>query len=106
MGQFVIVAYRPRQGKETKLLELVKDHVPILRREGLVTDRAPCVMRAEDGTIVEVFEWQSAEAIEQAHQNKAVLAMWERFWEACEIEILSNLKESQRPFSPFEPIDF
>ncbi len=106
MGQFVIVAYRPRQGKETRLLELVKEHVPILRREGLATDRAACVMRAEDGTIVEVFEWQSAEAIEQAHHNKTVLAMWERFGEACECEILSNLKESQRPFSPFEPIDF
>ena len=29
-------------------------------------------MRAADGTIVEVFEWRSAEAIQQAHNNPAV----------------------------------
>ncbi|HZS08664.1 MAG TPA: hypothetical protein VFD58_27770 [Blastocatellia bacterium] len=105
MGRVVIVAYRPREGKEAQLLELVKGHVPILRGEGLVTDRPPYVLRAEDGTIVEVFEWKSAEAIEQAHHNEIVLAMWEQFNEACEIETLASLKECQRPFSAFEPLD-
>lgn len=105
MGQFVIVAYRPREGKEARLLELVREHMPILRREGLVTDRPALVMRAEDGTIVEVFEWRSAEAVERAHANEVVQAMWERFNEACEYESLANLEECSRPFSPFEPVD-
>jgi hypothetical protein len=106
MGQFVIAAYRPKVGKEAELLELVKNHVLILHDEGLVTARPPYVMRAEDGTIVEVFEWKSPEAIEEAHTNQVVLAMWEKFNEACEIETLANLEESKRMFSPFTPVDF
>jgi hypothetical protein len=104
MGKFVIAAYRPRAGKEARLLQLVKEHLPILRREGLVTDRPALVMRSHNGTIVEVFEWQSADAIMRAHTNPAVNAMWERFNEACEHETLSNLEECHRLFADFEPI--
>jgi quinol monooxygenase YgiN len=106
MGQFVIVAYRPKTGKETELLELIKNHVPTLQGEGLATERTPYVMRAADGTIVEIFEWQSAEAIERAHTNKVVLEMWEKFSAACETDMIANLEESKRMFSPFAPIDF
>jgi hypothetical protein len=42
----VIVAYRPKPGKEKELLELVRNRVPTLRKENLVTDRAPAIMRA------------------------------------------------------------
>ena len=105
MGQFVIVAYRPREGKTQQLLDLVREHLPVLRREGLATERPPYVMRAEEGVIIEVFEWKSAEAVEQAHTNAAVQAMWGRFGEVCEYEILSNLKECQGMFASFAPID-
>ncbi len=66
-GVCVIVAYRPKPGKGDELLELVQSRVPTLRQEGLVTDRAPTIMRARDGTIVEVSEWKSREAIDAAH---------------------------------------
>ena len=105
MGQFVIAAYRPRPGMEARLLELVKDHLPILRSQGLVTDRPAYAMRAKDGTILEVFEWKSPEAINAAHTNQAVLAMWARFNEACSYESLANLEESKQLFAGFEPID-
>ena len=105
MGQFVIVAYRPRKGKEADLTALVREHVPILRSQGLATDRPAVAMRAADGTIVEVFEWTSAQAIEQAHTNEVVKAMWVKFDAACEYEMLANLPECKRPFSPFEPLE-
>jgi hypothetical protein len=41
MGKLVIAAYRPRPGRELELLGVVRDHVPALRRQGLVTQRAP-----------------------------------------------------------------
>ena len=56
-GIVVIVAYRPKPGKEAELLELVRGRVPTLGKEGLVTDRVPVIMRAKDGTIIEVSEW-------------------------------------------------
>ena len=68
-GVCVIVAYRPKPGKEAELLALVRARVPTLRQEGLVTERAPVIMRAKDGTLLEVSEWKSRAAIEAAHQN-------------------------------------
>ena len=105
MGAFVIACYRPRPGQEAHLLEVVREHMPILRSEGLVTDRASCAMKAADGTIVEVFEWKSAQAVEQAHSNPNVLAMWGRFNETCECISLSKLHETAQLFPHFEPVD-
>src|SRR5262245_11627607 len=102
MGQMVMVAYRPKPGMDERLRELIKNHLPILRAEGLATDRPPVVLRAADGTYVEIFEWRSPQAVEEAHHNPAVLVMWSRFAEACDYETLANLPECQRLFSPFE----
>ena len=46
---YAIAAYRPKKGKERTLPEVLKDHLPILRKERLVTDRPPYLMRAADG---------------------------------------------------------
>ena len=102
MSRGVIVIYRPRRGKDTALLQMVKDHLPILRTQDLVTDRAPIIMKAADGSIIEVFEWKSPDAIKEAHQNKVVLALWERFSEVCDYEIPVNVKEFHGLFSEFE----
>jgi hypothetical protein len=81
MGQMVIVGYRPKAGRETDLLALTREHVPILRRLGFVSDRPAVAMRAKDGTIVEVFEWKDG-AIAVAHEHPEVQAMWGRYAEA------------------------
>jgi quinol monooxygenase YgiN len=104
-GVCVIVAYRPKPGKGGELLELVRGRVPTLRKEGLVSDRAPTIMRARDGTIVEVSEWKSCEAINAAHKNPNVLAMWEEFFDVCDCVPLNTLAEASEMFASFEPID-
>jgi quinol monooxygenase YgiN len=105
MGIMVIVAYRPRPGKEAQLLELTKDHMPILRQQGLATDRPAYAMRAADGTIIEVFEWKSQEAIDAAHTNPEVLKMWGRYAEVCEYAPLVTVKECADMFAKFDPIE-
>jgi hypothetical protein len=100
----VIVAYRPRPGKEALLLELTRQHLPVLRAQGLATDRPSYVLRAADGTIVEIFEWKSQAAINRAHENPAVAKMWERYAEACEYVPLKSLKEAGDLFAAFEPL--
>jgi quinol monooxygenase YgiN len=105
MAVIAIAAYRPRAGKEKELLQAVRDHMPVLRGEHLITNRAPYVMRADDGTIVEVFEWNSDDAIEQAHSNPEVLKLWGRFNAACEYIPLVNLAECKEMFANFEPLD-
>jgi hypothetical protein len=106
MGRFVIVAYRPKPNKEQQLLAAVKEHLQVLRAENLVTDRPASVMRAGDGTIVEVFEWRLAEAIQQAHSNPAVGALWAEFAAACDYTPLGKLTECQQMSAEFDAMAF
>src|SRR3989440_5492953 len=100
-GVVVIVAYRPKPGKENELVDLVRTRVPTLRKEGLVTDRVPTIMRSRDGTIIEVSEWKSREAIDAAHKNANALAMWNKF---CDCVPLKTLTEAEEMFAGFEPV--
>ena len=104
-GVIAVVAYRPKSGKEQELLELVRARVPTLRKEGLVTDRVPTIMRSRDGTIVEVSEWKSREAIDAAHKNPKVLAMWDKFFAVCECAPLKTLAEANDMFAGFTPVE-
>ncbi len=104
-GVVVIVAYRPKAGKEAELLELVRRRVPTLREEGLVTSRAPTLVHAQDGTIIEVSEWKSREAIEAAHKNPRVLAMWQEFFALCDCVPLRTVAETEEMFAGFTPLN-
>jgi hypothetical protein len=104
MGSISIACYKPRPGCEDALLDLVRNHLPPLRAQGLVTDRAPIVMRAANGAIIEIFEWVSQEAIAGAHSNSAVLDLWKQFEAVCWYETPSNLPEFQNMFAHFEPV--
>ncbi|WP_420381629.1 hypothetical protein [Novosphingobium sp.] len=104
MGDIVIVGYRPKPGCEAALLNLVRTHVSELRALGLATDRPPVAMTAQDGTIVEVFEWATG-AIAKAHENPDVLAMWGRYAQVCDYVPLRELPEAAQMFAQFVPID-
>ena len=104
MGDMVIVAYRPKPGREDDLLTLTRDHVSKLRQLGLATDRTTLAMRSKEGIIVEVFEWQDG-AINAAHTNPDVLAMWEHYAAVCDYVPLHELPEARDMFAQFEPID-
>ena len=105
MGEFVIAVYKPKEGQGEQLDDLVRRHVTILRAEGLVTDRPAYAMRSSDGTVVEVFEWLSKEAIEKAHTNPAVASLWEEFGAVCEYGTLGDLPEAGQIFAGFSAID-
>jgi len=103
--RLVIVAYRPKPGQGDVLLSELRDHAHLLRSEGLATDRPATLMRAKDGTLIEIFEWASPAAIEQAHKNPRVQAMWDRFGKVCDYAPLNTLAEAGDMFAEFEPVD-
>ncbi len=106
MPVIVFAIYRPKPGREAELGTLVRAHVPELRKLGLVTARAPIVARSrKDGTIVEVFEWASGEAIERAHRDPSVQALWERFGACADYPTFSQLAEAEERFAGFDPVD-
>ncbi len=105
MGRFVIVAYKPKADKKQQLLDAVREHLEVLRSQQLVTERPAYVMQAGDRTILEIFEWRSAEAISQAHSNPAIQALWAKFGAACDYIPLASLAECQQMFAEFDSIE-
>jgi hypothetical protein len=62
----------------------MREHLPVLKKLNLVTERNSIMMEAADGAIIEVFEWKSKTATEQAHTNPEVLNMRAKYAEACD----------------------
>lgn len=104
MGRFVIVAYTPKPGKDQQLVVLVKKHIQVLKAENLVSDKPAYLMRSSDGTVVEVFEWRSTNAVSEAHSNAAVQALWEEFADVCDYTPLTKLKEAHEMFAEFDAL--
>jgi len=100
----VIVAYKPKSGKEADLLQLTREHVPLLRAEGLATNHPVTVCQAKDGTVVEAFEWAAGGA-ERAHPNPTVQKLWERYAAACDFVPLASLPEASTMFASFTPVE-
>lgn len=104
MGVMVIAVFRPKPGMDADLLDCMRDHQPTLRAEGLVTDRPAYVMRAADGALLEVFEWTSQAAIDAAHANPRVHALWARYAACCDYGTLAGLPEAATMFPGFVPV--
>jgi hypothetical protein len=99
-----IAMYRPKRGKQAQLLKCLRDHLPVLRSQKLVTPRRAIVMRSANGTIVEVFEWKSVKAIEEAHRNPVVAKLCKRYDACCTYVAMIDLDEVKRIFPGFEPV--
>lgn len=100
-----VAVYRPRPGKERELLELVKRHVPTLRREGLATDHPVLLLKAADGSLLEIASWKSEDSARAAHAHPVVRPLWEAFAQCCDFVALKDLAEAQREFSHFERLE-
>lgn len=104
MGRISVAAFKPKAGKESELLQVITDRLPLLRRLGMVTDREPVLMRSKDGVIIQVSEWIDDEAIGKAHKTPEVLELWKRF-DACSTYVkLDSLTESHEDFATFDAI--
>lgn len=104
-SETVIAAYRPKPGKGSQLMQLVREHRRVLSDAGLVTSRPPLILRARsDGTLLEIFEWVSAKAADEAHQHTPIIAMWKRLGEVADFVPLAEVEEAGKAFSHFEAL--
>ena len=104
-GIIVFVRYKPREGREEDLLELVRRHGPVLVESGLVTDRPFIHGRASDGSVLEVFEWLSEDASKSAHDDEAIIAQWAAMAECAEFLAVGELEEMMSPFAHVTPLE-
>jgi len=103
--EIVIATYKPHAGNDEALRALIREHLPTLRKYELATDRPSILMRAKDGTYLEIFEWATADSARQAHEHPAVAKIWEGMGALGEMPTLGQLDEAKQTFPHFEPVD-
>jgi hypothetical protein len=103
-GEVVMAMYRPKAGRDAEVRALIAKHVPALRRLGLATSRPVLLLRASDGTYVEIFEWVPGGA-QRAHESPDVGAIWKAYEPVCDYVSLKDLPDANRPFPHFRPVD-
>ena len=99
----VIARYKPLEGREEELMELVRRHGPVLVEQGLVTDQPFVHGRATDGSVIEIFEWRSEASSCSAHENEEVGKVWGAMAACAEFQAVGELEEMRGPFASFEP---
>lgn len=102
--KIVIALYHPHTGQEDKLKSLLKQHVPTLRKLELVTDRDAIVVKTQNNTFMEIFEWRSEKASVLAHEHPEVTKMWEQIGQVADFAKLDTLEEAKAEFPHFEVI--
>lgn len=101
MGVMVMALFRPKPGKDDELMACMRDHMPVLRAQKLATDRPNTILRARDGTLIEIFEWVSQAAIDAAHADPEVGKLWARYERCCDYVTLADLPEAKEMFPGF-----
>ena len=85
-AQIVFALYRAHEGKDDELRALISQHIPTLRKLGLITDR------------------ESIESSALAHQNPESAKIWQEMGQIAEMPTLDSLEEAKSRFPHFEPV--
>ena len=102
--EIVFAIYKPHKNKENELQELISKHVPILKSNKLITDREPVLVQSKNGIYIEIFEWKSNDAVEEAHENPEVQKLWDEMEKVCDFTNLESIEEVREYFPQFKPI--
>ena len=103
-GSVVLCCYRPKPGKQAELLEVLRDHVQTLRMLGFAAGHARTLMTAADGTVIEIFQWDSEDASRKAHDHPEVRKIWKRIEDLAACVPIGTVAEAAKPFSPFQSV--
>jgi hypothetical protein len=97
--QLAFAAYRPPSGSADDLMDLLREELATLRRRGHVTGRRAPVARTQTGDVLVVLEWSTEHAVDDAHADPEVLAVWDRKARLAEYIPLPELSGSDAPFA-------
>ena len=101
----MIAAYRPKPGKANELRKLIHEHRRTLDEAQLTSPKPTILLRARsDGTLLEIFEWASSKAADEAHQHPSIRGMWNKLARVADFVPLSEVEEANNAFSHFEGV--
>lgn len=103
---FTMPMYKATNEENQKILiEILKRHVPTLRKYGLIEDTPAYLLQSEDGTLIETFEWKDEKAMHVAHEHPAIRTIWGEMEGICTFPSLQDLPESKNRFPGFRILD-
>lgn len=79
--------------------KLVKQHTPLLYKEGLISGRPVTLLESRNGILIEIFEWASVNAKRKAHENSKILELWEKMEKTGRNVSLSRIGEADDLFA-------
>jgi len=103
-GTMTITTYMPKPDKAEELLQVLRQHVPTLRQLGLATEYPSTLMRSEDGSFVEIFEWESEESSKKALEHPKVQKLRKDIQSLCDFKSLADVPESQNTIAKFKRV--
>ena len=95
-------AYRPRIDDRRSLEEHLRQEVEALRSRGHITHRPVPICRTEAGEYLVVLEWSTTTAVDDAHADAAILAIWERKAQLFEYVGVGELARASVPFAAYD----
>ena len=102
--KIVFAIYKPHQDKGNELKKLILKHVPRLKSNKLITNREPLLVKSKNGIYIEIFEWKSTDAVEEAHENPEIQKLWDEIEKVCDFTNLESIEEVREYFPQFKPI--
>lgn len=105
-NNFTMPMYQPTSPEHhEKMLEILKRHIPTLRKYELITDSQAYLLQSENGTLIEIFEWKDEKAKQAAHEHPAIRIIWGEMEGICTFPSLSDLPESKSRFPNFKILE-
>jgi hypothetical protein len=95
-------AYRPRIEDRQALEDHLRHEVIEMRARGYITDRPVPICTTEAGEYLVVLEWSSTTAVDDAHADPEIMAIWERKARLFEYIGVSELVRSDVPFASYD----
>lgn len=103
-GTVVVASYRPKPDKKEDLLMVLKNHVPILRQLGLVTDFPGQLMESSGGCIIEIYEWESEDAAKKAMEHPKAQKLMGEIKNLCNAVPLAEIEECKTTSAQFQKV--
>jgi len=97
-------AYRPRSSADDLVIEHFRGEVAVLRDRGYITSRAVPICRTPRGEYLAIIEWSTPTAVDEAHADDAVLAIWRAKEQLLVYLGPAELDRSEVPFVSYEVV--
>ena len=98
-------AYRPRPGREGKVLPHLRAEIAALRARGHITSRPVAICRTASGAYLVVAEWATERSVDDAHADEVILEIWHRKEQLVEYLAPSELAGIDIPFASFDVVE-